>query len=89
MSAPKIFIEFCCGTGKDVTLSLTKTGAGSGADVYMQYILKNALISGYNVRGSEHDTNRPIEDITISFVDIEVKYTPLRHFWIMSMRLMV
>jgi len=75
-ASPKIFIESCCGTGKDVKLRLTKTGTGSGADVFMEYTLKNALISYYNVRGSEHDTHRPIEDIIISFVDIEVKYTP-------------
>lgn len=75
-SSPKFFIEFCCGTGKDVILHLTKTGTGSGADVYMEYKLKNALISGYDAHGSEHDTHRPIEEITISFVDIEVKYTP-------------
>ena len=75
-SSPKFFIEFCCGTGKDVILHLTKTGTGGGADVYMEYKLKNALISSYNVRGSEHDTHRPLEEITISFVDIEVKYTP-------------
>jgi type VI secretion system secreted protein Hcp len=75
-SSPKIFIESCCGTGKTVKLRLTKTGKGSGADVFMEYTLKNALISYYDVHGSEHDTHRPIEEIHISFVDLEVKYTP-------------
>ena len=75
-ASPKIFLESCCGTGKTVKLHLTKTGKGSGADVFMEYTLKNALISFYDVRGSEYDTHRPIEEIHISFVDLEVKYTP-------------
>lgn len=75
-STPKLFIESCCGTGKDVVIHLTKTGKGSGTDVYMEYTLKNALISNYSVSASAQDTNRPMENITISFVDVEVKYTP-------------
>ncbi|MBI3898085.1 MAG: type VI secretion system tube protein Hcp [Gammaproteobacteria bacterium] len=38
-STPKLFLEACCGTGKNVILRLTKTGTGSGADVYMEYKL--------------------------------------------------
>ena len=74
-SSLPIFIEACCGRGKDITLHLTKTGDGSGADVYLEYVLKNALISGYDVGGTDQDVKRPIENITISFVEIEVKYT--------------
>lgn len=70
-----IFMEACCGTGKDITLHLTKTGAGNGADVYLEYVLKNAIISGYDVGGTDQDVRRPIENITISFVEIEAKYT--------------
>ncbi len=75
-STPKLFIESCCGTGKDVKIHLTKTGTGSGADVYMEYTLKNALISNYTVNASATETARPTEVLTISFVDVEVKYTP-------------
>jgi len=75
-STPKIFIESCCGTGKEVKIHLSKTGTGTGADVYMEYTLKNALISSYSVNGVGQDTNRPTEVLTISFVDVEVKYTP-------------
>lgn len=42
----------------------------------MEYILKNALISQYDVGGDEDDIKRPLETITISFTEIEVKYTP-------------
>lgn len=73
-SSLQLFIEACCGTGKDITLHLTKTGAGNGADVYLEYVLKNALISGYDVGGTEQDVKRPIENITVSFVEIEAKY---------------
>jgi len=75
-ATPSLFIEACCGTGKDVVIHLTKTGTGSGSDVYMEYTLKNALISSYNVNAISQDTGRPSETIVISFVDLEVKYTP-------------
>jgi type VI secretion system secreted protein Hcp len=75
-ATPKIFIEACCGTGKDVVIHLTKTGTGSGTDVFMQYTLKNALISNYTVSAETQSNERPSESITISFVDVEVKYTP-------------
>lgn len=75
-ATPTIFIESCCGTGKTVVIHLTKTGTGSGTDVYMEYTLKNALISSYSVSAATQDTARPMETITLSFVDLEVKYTP-------------
>lgn len=73
---PSVFIEAVCGKGKDITIHMTKTGSGTGADVYMEYKLKNALISGYHVSGDAQDTDRPVENLTISFIDVEVKYTP-------------
>ena len=75
-STPKLFIESCCGTGKTVKIHLSKTGTGSGSDVYMEYTLKNALISNYTVDASSQSTSRPTETITVSFIDVEVKYTP-------------
>jgi len=75
-ATPKLFIESCCGTGKDVVIHLSKTGKGSGSDVYMEYTLKNALISDYSVAAASQATDRPKETLTISFVDAEVKYTP-------------
>lgn len=75
-STPPIFIEACCGKGKDITIHMTKTGSGTGADVYMEYKLKNALISEYQVSGNAKETDRPTESLTISFIDVEVKYTP-------------
>ena len=75
-STPSVFIEASCGKGKDITIHMTKTGSGTGADVYMEYKLKNALISAYDVSGDTSDTDRPTENITVSFIDIEVKYTP-------------
>ncbi|KAB7622595.1 Hcp family type VI secretion system effector [Alkalilimnicola sp. S0819] len=75
-ATPNIFMETCCGTGKDVVIHLTKTGSGSGTDTYMEYTLKNALMSHYSVNANSQETGRPSEQITISFVDLEVKYTP-------------
>lgn len=75
-ATPQLFIESCCGKGKDVKIHLTKTGTGSGSDVFMEYTLKNALISNYQVSATGQDEKRPTETLTISFVDVEVKYTP-------------
>ena len=74
-ATPKIFIESCCGTGKDVDIHLTKTGQGNGSDVFMSYILRNAIISGYRVKAHKDDLNRPNEEIRISFTTIETRYT--------------
>jgi len=71
-----LFLESCCGKGKTVKLRLTKTGTGDGSDVFMEYILENAIISEYDVGGDEEDTKRPLETITISFVAVQVRYTP-------------
>jgi len=75
-ATPKIFTESCCGTGKDVVIHLTKTGTGSGAHIYMEYHLKNALISYYQIEAEAEDAERPVEKIQVSFTDVEVKYTP-------------
>ena len=75
-ATPALFIESCCGRGKDIVIQLTKTGTGHGADVYLEYTLKNALISGYEVDVHTQDDRRPLEMITISFVDVELRYTP-------------
>jgi len=75
-ATPKIFIESCCGTGKTVKLHLSKTGAGSGTDVYMEFILKNALIEKLELSGKAQGSQRPLEVLSFSFVEIEVKYTP-------------
>lgn len=75
-ATPYLFIESCCGKGKTVTIHLTKTGTGSGNDVFMEYILKDALISHYDVEADSQADIRPTEQLTISFVDLEVRYTP-------------
>jgi len=73
-ATPSTFMAACCGTGKDVEIHLTKTGAGQGTDTYMVYKLKNAIISHYDVAVKASSPFRPIEVIKISFVGIEMKY---------------
>ncbi|MGH1487487.1 MAG: Hcp family type VI secretion system effector [Cellvibrionaceae bacterium] len=74
-ATPKIFIETCCGRGKTIKLVQTKTGAGNGSDVFIEYTLKNALISNYQIDATNEGSSRPREEITISFVDVDMKYT--------------
>ncbi|MBX2809035.1 MAG: type VI secretion system tube protein Hcp [Cellvibrionaceae bacterium] len=75
-ATPKIFINSCCGRGQEMKIHLTKTGTDGGADVFMEYTLKNAIISDYQVSGSKDNPNRPLEHITISFIEVDVKYIP-------------
>ena len=72
----KLFMEACCGTGKEIKLAQTKTGTGNGADTFIEYTLKNAIISDYHIEAINIGGTRPREEIKISFVDMEVKYTP-------------
>ena len=73
-SSPTFFIEACCGTGKTVTIHLTKTGQGIGAETFMEYTLHNALISDYQMAAWNSDPDRPIEKIKISFTKLETRY---------------
>ena len=75
-ATPDLFVESCCGKGKDVVIHLCKTGTGSGTDTYMEYTLKNALISNYTVNAGSQSDDRPRESVTISFQKVELKYTP-------------
>ncbi len=70
-TTPYLFIETCCGRGKTIKIVLTKTGAGNGADVFMEYTLNNALFSQMN---TTHNGLRPIEELKISFTSMVVKY---------------
>lgn len=75
-ASPYLFIESCCGRGRTVVIHLTKTGAGSGADVFMEYTLRDAMIRCYRTKAVSQSDIRPRELLKISFVDVEVKYTP-------------
>lgn len=70
-ATPYIFIETCCGRGKTLKIVMTKTGAGGGADVFLEYTLENAL---YAHMQTNHNGLRPIETIKISFTKMTVKY---------------
>ncbi len=75
-STPYIFIEGCCGRGKTIIIECTKTGAGNGGDVYMQYRLENAIISHYSVDAKGKRGRRPMEAIKISFKRLDQRYIP-------------
>lgn len=76
-ASPAMFIDSCCMRGKEMKIHIAKTGQGlMGADVYMEYILRHAIISEYTVQGAGDSILRPREIITISYTDIDAKYTP-------------
>ena len=57
-------------------LHFCKNSQGYGADTYLSYVLKNAIISGYRIKVHKDDMTRPNEEIKISFTAIETRYTP-------------
>ena len=75
-ASPQLFIEACCGTGKQIKLVQTKTGNGDGSQAFIEHTLHNALLSRYHISAINQNGTRPIEELTISFVKIESKYSP-------------
>ncbi len=73
-STSKLFLDACCGKGKEIKLELTKTGTGSGSETYMKYVFTNAVISNYTVNGTSSDTSHPTETITIAFIKVDMSY---------------
>lgn len=75
-TSPALFLLACCGRGRTVTLALTKTGDGPGADVFNTYTLEHALVSGYQIDANAEDVIRPLETITLNFRALEQRYVP-------------
>lgn len=73
-TSPYLFMETCCGTGKTIKIIMTKTGAGDGADVFLEYTLENALFSKMEVQAIRASNIRPAEEYRISFTSMSVKY---------------
>lgn len=75
-ATPKLFISSCCGDGKEIIIELTRTGKGGGSETYMKYTLGDALIANYTVNAAAQDGLHPTETLTLSFIDMEMSYTP-------------
>jgi len=74
-ATPQLFMEACSGCmGKNVTIHLTKTGQNK--NTYLEYSLKNVLVSRYRTMAHEDDVAQPNEKISLSFSAIELKYIP-------------
>ncbi|MGH1439749.1 MAG: Hcp family type VI secretion system effector [Cellvibrionaceae bacterium] len=73
-ATPYLFIETMCGRGKTIKIYMTKTGAGDGADVFLEYTLENALFSKMDTEMMAYDNARPLEIFKISFTSMSVKY---------------
>lgn len=75
-TTPALFREACCGKGKTVTLAMTRTGDGNGAEAFNAYTLTHALVSGYEMDANAQDVTRPLETITLTFRVLEQRYIP-------------
>jgi len=71
-SSSKLFTESVTGNvGKKVEIHLVSTG--NPGNTYVEYVLTNALISGYSVSSGG---DRPSESVSINFTKVEFKFTP-------------
>ncbi|MEX0871909.1 MAG: type VI secretion system tube protein Hcp [Aquisalimonadaceae bacterium] len=76
-ATPALFIEACSGRGKEVVIRAGKTtSSGSGADVYLEYVLAHCLVKSYEMTASPQHGNRPMERLVLSFTKMLVRYTP-------------
>ena len=73
-TSPYLFIEACCGRGKALKIVMTKTGVGNGAEVFLEYTLENALLSKMEVQAIRASNIRPVEEYSISFTSMGLKY---------------
>lgn len=71
-ATPYLFTESCVGKSKKAEIHLVKTDAGK-LESYMEYKLEDVLISSYSVSAG---TDRPTEQVALSFTKIEMKYIP-------------
>ncbi|WP_096084373.1 Hcp family type VI secretion system effector [Agaribacterium haliotis] len=58
--------------GKDVVIKFVQTGS-KGDEVFMEYTLKNSMVSSYNV--SAHGTEPAIETFTLNYTEIMISFS--------------
>jgi len=82
-TSPHLFIESCTGKAKNVQIDICQSN-NNELTPYASFTLRNAIISGYDIdtasvtqQSLQPDENHyPAETITLSFDQIEMKYTP-------------
>ncbi len=74
-SSPHLFIEACSGKAKQVQIDICQSSS-SELTPYASFTLRNAIISGYSINCESTGHNYPEESISLSFDQIEMKYTP-------------
>jgi type VI secretion system Hcp family effector len=63
---PEVKIHFCTSIQKEER-------------VYLEYILKHTIVTGYSFHGVGEGDPVPSEDITLNFTEVEWNYTILNH----------
>lgn len=77
-ASPKLFKSCCSGEHLDeVTLELCR--ATGDKQKYMQYKMKDVLVSSYQPGGSSGSETLPIESVSFNFGKIEIVYTETDH----------
>jgi type VI secretion system secreted protein Hcp len=70
-SSPQLLREALWGEGKKVEIKLVKTDKDK-LEIYAQYILEEALLSGYSVSSGG---DRPTESLSLNFTKVEFNNT--------------
>jgi type VI secretion system secreted protein Hcp len=72
-SSTQLMEQAFAGEGQTVTIDLVKSGGTGQPFTYGEYVLSNAIVSGYSVSSG---ADVPTESIDISFTKITFTYTP-------------
>lgn len=71
-----------CGTGKtspEAEIHFCQAGDDTKKHVYMKIKLKDVVLTHYSVGANKHDTDRPMEQISLAYGNVEYGYKNLEN----------
>jgi type VI secretion system secreted protein Hcp len=74
-SSPDLFLSCCQGSHFD-TATVVMRKAGGGQNVYLQYDFKEVYVDTIQWNGATTTDDRPNEEVTFSFSQVKITYTP-------------
>ncbi len=74
-SSPKIAEAVCLGTVfPEVKIDVTASVQGAGRTTFYSYLLKEVMVTSYQLSGSGQSDTVPMEDFSLNYEDITVTY---------------
>jgi type VI secretion system secreted protein Hcp len=74
MGSPHLFVAGTAGLPRKVTIHVTRTGEGEQTN-YLEVVLDKAFVNNHS---TSSDGANHMETITLNFLEIDMKYTPVK-----------